>query len=272
MENQKSSVCEFDEDLLRVIKVPDAGKSYRPTHATTLLAWYSKPNKSQKRLIELGCATGAVSAYLALVHKVNVVAIEKDEYLSKLAQKTIELNNLSNMTLHNIACSQVRDLFQAESFDMVVANPPHHLTNIPSPDSLRRATRTAELQTAIEFIDATRFLLKNRGVFVYILPPTHFSFWISEFTKYRLQPKRIVPVYGTPRNNAQFVLVRGVKNGGHRTHSRAPSISQKSLSSFIPLSTIRFVSRAITISSSVGTIKTATFESGVLMILSTPFT
>ncbi len=214
MENRKFSACEFHEDLLRIIKLPDVGKSYRPTHATTLLAWYSKPNKSQKRLIELGCATGAVSAYLALVHKVDVVAIEKDEYLFKFAQKTIQLNNLSNMTVHNIACSQVRHLFQSESFDMVISNPPHHLTNVPSPDSLRRATRTADFQTATEFIDATKFLLKNGGTFVYILPPTHFSFWISEFIKHRLQPKKLLPVYGTLKASAQFILLKGAKNGG----------------------------------------------------------
>ncbi|WP_041083403.1 tRNA1(Val) (adenine(37)-N6)-methyltransferase [Thermotoga profunda] len=214
MENQRSSVCEFDEDLLRILKLPDVGKSYRPTHATTLLAWYSKPSKSQRRLIELGCATGAVCAYLALRYKIIVTAIEKDEFLFKSAQKTIEMNNLSNMTVHNISCSQVRDFFQAESFDMVVANPPHHLTNIPSPDSLRRTTRTADFQSAIEFIEATSYLLKNKGVFVYILPPTHLSFWVVEFTKRKLQPKKALPVYGSPKGNAQFFLLKGVKNGG----------------------------------------------------------
>ncbi|HEY8541131.1 MAG TPA: methyltransferase, partial [Pseudothermotoga sp.] len=140
--------------------------------------------------------------------------IEKDEFLFKSAQKTIEMNNLSNMKVHNISCSQVRDFFQAESFDMVVANPPHHLTNIPSPDSLRRATRTADFQSAIEFIEATSYLLRNKGVFVYILPPTHLSFWVVEFAKRRLQPKRALPVYGVPKGNAQFVLLKGVKNGG----------------------------------------------------------
>lgn len=214
MESPKSSLCEFDEDLLRTVKLPDIGKSYRPTHATTLLAWYSKPNKSQRRLIELGCATGAVSAYLALTHKVDMIAIEKDELLFKFAQKTIEINNLSNMTVYNIACSQVHEFFQTESFDMVIANPPHHLTNIPSPNLLRKTTRTADFQTAIEFISATSYLLRNRGTFVYILPPTHLIFWVMELTKHRLQPKWFMPVYGTSKTNAQFILVKGMKNGG----------------------------------------------------------
>ncbi len=214
MVNQKSSVCEFDEDLLRIVKLPDTGRSYRPTHATTLLAWYARPAKSQKKLVELGCATGAVCAYLAMTYKISTIGIEKDEFLFRAAQKTIEMNNLTNMAVYNIACSQVRDFFQKESFDMVVANPPHHLTNVPSPDLLRRVTRTADFQTAIEFINATAYLLKNRGIFVYILPPNHLSFWLTEFVKKRLQPKKIMPVYGNSRNNAQFVLIKGVKNGG----------------------------------------------------------
>jgi len=212
--DRKFPACEFDENLLRDVKLPDAGKSYRPTHATTLLAWYSRPSKSHKKVLELGCATAAVSAYLALRYPIEVTAIEKDENLFKLAQQTVQANNLKNITIHNITCAQVRGFFHAESFDMVIANPPHHLTNIPSPDPLRRTTRTADFQTAIEFIDATAFLLRNRGIFVYILPPMHFSFWMTEFTKRRLQPKRLVPIYGSEKSNAQFILMKGVKNGG----------------------------------------------------------
>lgn len=215
MEGQRSLPCDFDENLLKTIKLPDPGRSYRPTHATALLAWYAKPTKAQKTVIELGAATGVVSAYIALTYKRNVVALEKNRFLADLAQKTVEMNNLrEKMIVYNLSCSEVTSVFKAESFDMVVANPPHHLTSIPSPDLLRSSTRSCDFQTAREFIDATGYLLRNKGTFVYILPPTHIVFWLSEFLERKLQPKRLLPIYGNPQKNAQFFLLKGVKNGG----------------------------------------------------------
>ncbi|MEJ5228937.1 MAG: methyltransferase [Pseudothermotoga sp.] len=215
MEDQRSSACDFDENLLKAIKLPDAGRAYRPTHATTLLAWYAKPTKSQKMLVELGAATGAISAYLALNYKCRVVAIEKDKFLASLAQRTVEMNDLQEKVIvYNLSCSEVANVFKAESFDMVIANPPHHLTSIHSPEPVRRGTRSCDFQTAREFVDATEYLLRNKGTFVYILPPTHIVFWLSEFLEKKLQPKRLLPIYGNPQKNAQFLLLKGIKNGG----------------------------------------------------------
>jgi tRNA1(Val) A37 N6-methylase TrmN6 len=39
-------------------------------------------------------------------------------------------------------------------------------------------------------------------------------FWLSEFVKRSLQPKRLVPIYGDPTRDAVLTIVEGVKNGG----------------------------------------------------------
>ncbi|WP_028843489.1 tRNA1(Val) (adenine(37)-N6)-methyltransferase [Pseudothermotoga elfii] len=205
----------FDPDILNSIFTPNSSDFYRITHATTLLAWYSKPKKDQRKVIELGCATGVVCAYIASKYNRYVVGIDKDHDLIHLAQRTVQMNNLyGKVDLVNISCKDVSKFFAAESFDMVISNPPHHITGVPSPNEKRRQTRTTDFETVREFVEAAAYLLKNRGEFVFVLSPTHLIFWINEFLRKKMQPKKILPVYGSSRRDAVLILMRGTKNGG----------------------------------------------------------
>jgi len=205
---------EFDPDVLRCVLVPDAGREHRPTHASSLLAWYTRPKRSD-RIVELGCGTGIVSAYLAMNHDVEVHCIERNELLAKLACETVKMNSLEGrMFVHHASCAQVRELFPAEQFDIVVSNPPHHLTGMPSPSQLRRETRSIDFNEAESFVEATAYLLRNRGKFVFVLSCEYLMFWLNEFVKRKLQPKRLIPIYGDPKRNAILTIIEGVKNGG----------------------------------------------------------
>jgi tRNA1Val (adenine37-N6)-methyltransferase len=212
--SSRSTRGEFDPNLLIHVRVPDVGKDHRPTHASTLLAWYTKPKKNDL-VIELGCGTGIVSAFLAMNHDVSIHCIEKNQFLAELARETVRMNSLEDkMFVHNISCERVRELFSAERFDLVVSNPPHHLASVPSPSKLRSEGRSTSFSEASSFIEATAYLLKNRGKFVFVLSCEHLMFWLSEFVKRSLQPKRLVPIYGDPRRDAVLTIVEGVKNGG----------------------------------------------------------
>ncbi len=218
----------FDERIFENLFIPDAGKSYGVTHATTILAYHSAPNKKVKNIVELGCATGAVSAYLASTYQVEVFAIEKDEYLANLALRTVEKNNLSEKVhVYNVSCAEVEKVLPRESFDMVVANPPHYLSHVPSPDELRRKTRSGDFSTVEEFIEATFYLLRNKGYFVYVLSPTHLMLWIQNFLVRNLQPKIFIPVYGEASRSAVLVVLKGVKNGGFGLKIEPPLILKK---------------------------------------------
>lgn len=189
-------------------------KGHRPTHASSLLAWYVRPKKGDL-LIELGCGCGIVSAYLAMNYEISIHCIEKNEFLAELARETVKLNSLeSRMFVHNVSCEGVRKVFTAEQFDMVISNPPHHMTGAPSPSKLRSESRSMSFEEAETFIDATAYLLRNRGKFVFVLSCEHLMFWLDGFMKRKLQPKKLVPIYGDPKRDAVLVIVEGVKNGG----------------------------------------------------------
>ncbi len=220
----------FDENILKDLFIPDVGKAYNVTHATTILAWYSAPNKKVKKVVELGCATGAVSAYLAKNYKVEVHAIEKEQHLTKLAMETAAKNNLlDRMHVYNISCSEVRSVLPCEKFDLVVANPPHHLSNVPSSDELRKTIRSGDFSTVDEFLDATFYLLRNRGYFVYVISPEYSMLWLQKFLERNLQPKILVPVYGEQSRSAVLLVVKGVKNGGIGLKIEPPLVLKKQL-------------------------------------------
>ncbi|MCS7174149.1 tRNA1(Val) (adenine(37)-N6)-methyltransferase [Pseudothermotoga sp.] len=214
MASSRSFKDDFDPNLLRNVRVPDLGKDHRPTHASTLLAWYARP-KDGDLVVELGCGIGIVSAYLAMNHDIVVYSIEKNPLLADAAHETVRLNSLEGrMFVHNVSCEQVRMAFEAEKFDLVICNPPHHLTGVPSPSKLRSESRSSNLKEAETFIEATFYLLRNRGKFVFVLSCEHLMFWTKKFLERKLQPKWLVPVYGEPKRNAVLMIVKGVKNGG----------------------------------------------------------
>lgn len=205
---------DFDPDLLRNVRVPDVGKDHRPTHASTLLAWYARP-KRDELVVELGCGAGVVSAYLAMNHDIVIHSIEKNELLANAARETVKLNSLERkMFVHNLSCEQVKDFFEAERFDLVISNPPHHLAGVPSPSRLRSESRSSSFEEAEAFVEATSYLLRNKGKFVFVLSCEHLMFWLGKFLERKLQPKWLVPIYGEPKRDAVLVVVKGVKNGG----------------------------------------------------------
>lgn len=214
MARSRSFRDDFDPDLLRNVRVPDVGKDHRPTHASTLLAWYARPKRNE-RVVELGCGVGIVSVYLAMNYDIVIHSIEKNELLANAAHEAVRLNSLERkMFVHNVSCERVEDFFEAESFDLVISNPPHHLTGVPSPSKIRGESRSSSFKEAEAFVEATFYLLRNRGRFVFVLSCEHLMFWLGKFLERKLQPKWLVPIYGEPKKDAVLTIVKGVKNGG----------------------------------------------------------
>ncbi|RKX43069.1 MAG: methyltransferase [Thermotogae bacterium] len=214
MEPQKSQ-CDFNSDIFRGIRLKDAGKSHRPNHATSLLAWYVKLRKNTFSVVELGCGSGILSIYLAKAHGVKVTGIEKSALLAEIARLSVGENKMSDLVeIRNCSCGEVKSCFKAESFDAVVSNPPHHLFNVPSKDPVRRQTRTATLKTLDEFVFATSYLLKNRGEFYYVVSAEHLLSWIERLSERSLRVKNIRFAHGKFSSKAELALIRGVKNGG----------------------------------------------------------
>jgi len=205
----------FREDILKDLVLKDVPGEHRPTHASSLLVWYSKPTKDVKKVIELGSGVGTVSIALAKLYNVEVVGLEREKELYELSEENIHLNGLGGkVSFVNEDVKNVRRLFPAEKFDLLVSNPPHNITGVPSSRSIRRSTRSGNYEMIDDFIEATFYLLKNGGQYVFVLSPENLTIWFVKLTLKRLEPKRLCFVHGKKNKKAELVLLRGRKNGG----------------------------------------------------------
>lgn len=167
----------FDPDIIRCVEIVDAGPQHRPTHASSLLVWYTRPSKNVRSVLELGSGVGTVSFALAKLYNVKVVGVEKEKELYEKALEGISLNKLEERV--SFVNSSVEELsFPPESFDMVVSNPPHH-TKVKSPNRLRASTRSIERRDIEGFVQATFRFLKNGGTAVYVLSPENLMEWLE---------------------------------------------------------------------------------------------
>lgn len=199
----------FDKNLGRDIKTIDID-GHKPTHASVFLLWYSLPTRDIKNVCELGSGTGFVSFGLSKYYNLKVTGIEVQEELFNASVKAIELNNVYNVDFFNLDLKDVKNHFSAESFDMVVFNPPYHFSS-SSENKIREISRKSSQELLEIFISSASFLLRNRGTFVTVVATYIFPLLNNILLKYRLTPQQMCIAYG---KKAELIAIRGRKNGG----------------------------------------------------------
>ncbi|MFW6121917.1 MAG: tRNA1(Val) (adenine(37)-N6)-methyltransferase [Petrotogales bacterium] len=219
----------FKETFLSDLNLELSYPGARPNHATVLLGWYVKISKKMKRIIELGCGSAIISIYLASRYVIEVTAIDKNPYLLEIARKNIENNELKGkINVEHVDIYSVSNRFVSGYFDMVVCNPPHfsHSGLVSSKES-RNEWRRLDRKLLTEFAKTTKWLLKNRGVFYYIIHPRDLTDWIKAFEDNKLGIHRIKMVHGREGKQAQLVLMKGRGNSTSEIVIEPPLILRK---------------------------------------------
>lgn len=213
------------EELIFDQKLPQG----RTNHATVVLALYSKVPRNVKKILELGSGSGVVSIFLAHAYGCEVTGIEKSDILISIANKNAEMNGVKGR-VRFVDCS-VEDapkLLQPESFDMVVSNPPHFLHDgIKSPYAERNSWRRLDENTARNFVETARKMLKNRGLFYFLLHPRDLTRWIKILESVKFGVHRLLPIYGSYNKQARLVLISGRKNSSSELIIESPLILNK---------------------------------------------
>ncbi|ODN31076.1 tRNA1(Val) (adenine(37)-N6)-methyltransferase [Fervidobacterium thailandense] len=204
----------FSTDIIKEIRTVDT-IHHRPTHASAFLVWYAKPTRDVKNVIELGSGTGIVALSMAKLYNVRVDGVELQPHLCELAQKGAELNGVSELVkFYNIDVRDVKKHFRPESYDMVVSNLPFHIGR-ESPYEEKKISKSATLELIDAFIEATAYLLKNKGTFVFVCSPKITVYMIEHLALKKLIVQRLGILYGAPGKNPKIVALRGKKNGGY---------------------------------------------------------
>ncbi len=185
---------------------------------SVILANFSKNEKKQSKILDLGTGTGIIAILLSKkIENSQITAIEVQKEVAEMAERSVKLNNLEkNITIINDDIKNIsKDLGQAK-FDVVVTNPPYKkresgIINKNDVKAISRHETTADLE---DFIRVSAEQLKSQGTLYMINRPERIADIIEYLRKYKLEPKEIRFVQPKKDKAPNEVLIKAVKHGG----------------------------------------------------------
>lgn len=184
---------------------------------SVLIAHFPKLKKNFN-VLDLGTGTGVIPLLIAdEVQK--ICAIELNKNMAETARRNVELNNLQekiavvegDYRLH-------REIFVAESFDLVIANPPYIPVKDGEVNKIQGVARARHEFTATleDVVTAARYVLKFHGSFCMIHIAGRLSEIIAALQRHQFELKRlqiIQPKVGREANLIMLEAVVGAKPG-----------------------------------------------------------
>ena len=191
-------------------------QSYHFSTDTILLADFSSP-KNGKKCADLGTGCGTIPLLWLKNNKtVTVDAVELQSGACELAQKSVELNGLTQSI--NIINADLRELsgrLKFGSYDLVVCNPPYKLSGsgIRNPESAKQIARHETECTLDDICQAASKLLQFGGRFCVCQRPERLADVMESMRKFGIEPKRLRLVQQRKSKAPKLFLLEGRKSG-----------------------------------------------------------
>ena len=203
--------------------------AYKHSIDPILLADFVTAQKGD-RVIDLGTGSGVIALTLAKRFKdIEIVGLELQEGLIKVARENV-IARRSGLNIEIIKgdIRDVKSMFDAESFDIVVGNPPYRKVDDGriNPDREKAIARHEIEITLSEFLKAGRYLLKNLGSVNIIYHPYRLTELLFTMTENKITPKRIQFIHPKIDSKTEMVMVEGIKNGKSELMVMKPMILQ----------------------------------------------
>ncbi|MDD2180839.1 MAG: tRNA1(Val) (adenine(37)-N6)-methyltransferase [Bacilli bacterium] len=184
---------------------------------SVLLPNFVTINSKIKQVLDIGCGNAPISLILTTKTKAHITGVEIQEKVYKLAQKSVEINNLNHqITLINDDINNLVDKWESDFFDIIVCNPPFFKVNNKSRlnESDYKTIARHEITLNVEkLMEISRKLLKNNGVVAIVHRPERMIEIIQVMRKNNIEPKKIQLVYPKIGETANIILIEGRKNG-----------------------------------------------------------
>lgn len=182
-----------------------------------LLSDFSKEIKANSSIMDLCAGNAAISLLLSAKTKnTKITAVEIQEVVADLAQRSIKLNSLEDRI--KVLCMDLKNLnrtFPHSSFDAIVCNPPYKKfsTGIINKSNTKTIARHELLCTLDDIVSISSYLLKNNGCLYLVHRPERLCDLIVSLRQFNLEPKHITFVQPTVDKPVNLVLIKAIKGG-----------------------------------------------------------
>ena len=191
-------------------------QGFRFTIDPILLAGFAQ-SKAGETWLDLGCGSGVLPLLLARREAgLQITGVEIDPASAERARRNVVLNKLEKQI--DIIQGDLRELRQtqvAQSCDVVITNPPYRRTESGRISfGAERAIARHELHGNLDdFLEASRFLLKNGGRFYVIYLAERLPELLRKMSAKKIEPKRLRCIHPRRTNDANLVLIEGRRSG-----------------------------------------------------------
>lgn len=163
-----------------------------------------------ERVCDLGCGSGVLALLLlSREPSLTVTGLELDERSAALAEENYRTNLLPGQVVRG-DLRNVRELFPAGSFDLVVSNPPYFSVGSGGSGGPARMEENCTLE---DLCAAVGWLVKNGGRFALVYRPERLVDLLCALRSHGLEPKRLRFVQARTDSPPSAVLVEAHKQG-----------------------------------------------------------
>ncbi|WP_423188600.1 tRNA1(Val) (adenine(37)-N6)-methyltransferase [Alkalibacterium sp. f15] len=183
-----------------------------------LLGDFAKvPKHDRAKIVDLCSGNGAVALMLSQKTKSKIIALELQDRLVDMAQRSIQLNHLEEQVemIHGDV-NEATTHIKKDSVDILTCNPPYFIVSDASrknPNEHLAIARHELHLTLRELMTVSAGLLKTKGKAYFVHRPERFLEIMDEMRAVDLAPKRIRFVYPKPDKEANMILIEGIKQG-----------------------------------------------------------
>lgn len=162
-------------------------------------------------VLDLGSGCGIIPLVMARRSPAaSFVAVEFQPRLAEIAARNIADNGLTGrVALLTADILELADHFPANSFDLVMGNPPYRRagTGKTSPHAGRDLARHESSATLADFLCVAKKMVKPSGSICYIYHPERLAELLGRALELKLSPARLQMVHGDLSLPARMVMI-----------------------------------------------------------------
>ena len=215
MQNFQLREGERLDDLMRSgRKIIQHEKEFCFSMDAVLISHFPKFKKNFK-VLDLGTGTGVIPLLIAdEVEK--IVAVEINSQMAEIAARNFFLNNLhEKISLVEGDYRKHRELFKAESFDLVIANPPYVPVKNGEVNKFQGVASARHEFTATleDVVKAARFVLKFHGSFCMIHLASRLCEIVDALHRNQFEMKRLQLIQPKKNRDANLIMLEAIVGG-----------------------------------------------------------